>query len=176
MSVELIDPLKTEDCLKKVEEKIIYNRTCARCYELVRPVFVKHDGKKMTKRMETDFIKALDQAQIDHERMWCRFDRQCGMFHFKIGGTFLGQDFNNRISFSVHLGYESQSDIMSVLWADEHNIFYSKNAVPEAAEWEKNKGLVKKLVDNWNIALEMMKNISKDAEAVGLQYTFNVKQ
>lgn len=174
MSIQFMDPLDVKACREKAEEHIKYARTVARAYELVRPVFVKHNGKKMTKRMETDFVKALDEAGIEHEHMWCRFDRQYRMFHFKIGGTWLGMDFNNKVSFNVHLGYESQGDIMSVQFADEHNPYYAKNAVVEAEENEANLAIIAGLVQQWNGALKIMQSIHKQAEAVGLQYTFDI--
>lgn len=174
MSIQFVDLLTVKACQEKAEQSIRYARTVARAYALVRPLFVKHNGRKMTKRMETDFVKALDQEQIPHEHMWCRYSTEYGMYHFKIGGTFLGEDFNSWISFNVHLGYASNGNVMDVAWVDEHNVYYSQNALTEAAKHEAELKLIPGLVQQWNNALAALQVIHKRAEAVGLQYTFDI--
>lgn len=173
MAVQFIEPRKTEEMQAYVKDTISYYKACADLWKFwVRPVLVKHDGKKMTKRMTTDFEKNI---VVKNPTVHGYFDTQFGMYHFKITGDFLGVDFKNKYSFSVHLGYHSQGDILDLAWVEEHNVFYVHNAAIEARKLEENEKLVPVLVNRFNKALEEMKDINKWAEACGLGYKLDLK-
>lgn len=174
MAIQFIDPKKVEYMQAYVNDTIKYQRACAELWKFwVRPVLAKHDGKKMTKRITTDFEKSL---KVNSDKFHGYFDTNYGMYHFKIMGDVLGVDFRNKYSFSVHLGYHSQGDVLNLAWVEEHNVFYVQNAAKYADQLEKNKAAIPGLVSEWNECLEKMKKINKLAEACGLGYKLDIKE
>lgn len=165
MSIEFVQPKNRFNVLEEVEARIKRMERDLYLVEKLRDVVKKHDGRKITKRIETDLKKlnAMDLFTI-------YYVKEHGMYRIIIWGN--GINYDDR--FSSLLGYESEGGVLSLEKWTEYNQchFLDEGRIKQL---ERGKKEIAGLCESWNKALGELQDVHKKAEAFLLQYEFDIQ-
>lgn len=164
MSIEFVQPKNRFTVLEEVESRIKRMERDLFLVNKLQEVAKKHDGRKITKRIETDLSKLPGM-----EAYAIFYVKEHGMYHIRIWGD--GVPYDER--FSSLLGYESEGGVLNLEQWTEYNQCHFLDA-DRIKQLEAGKRNISLLVNNWNKALRELQAVHKKAEAFKLEYDFDL--
>lgn len=164
MSIEFVQPKNRFKVLEEVNSRIKRMERDLYLVDTLQEVVKKHDGRKITRRIETDLKKLPGM-----EKLTIYYTKEHGMYRIIIWGD--GIEYDDR--FSSLLGYDSEGGVLSLeKWREKNQCHFLDEQ--RIKQLERGKKEIVGLCESWNKALKELQDVHKKAEAFKLEYDFDL--
>jgi len=148
----------------KIKERIEIYKIEISIFEKVIPIINEFKDKKITKRIATKIQNELKDYNV-------YYDTQYGMFNINI---YLTKNNNNKVRYL--LGHKPFDNTEAILKQDKINDLIRQNEVTKEyiEKYEKGLNEIKNLCNEFNEAINTLKEINEKAEKYNLEYEFDI--